>query len=501
MTKTRQIIRNGQVLDPERRTVEAADILIQGDAILELGPPGLDAPEDAAVIDAADRLLMPGLVNAHTHGHGSLSKGYGDKWSLELLLNAAPWIGGGLTLEGQYLAARLNAAEMVLKGCTAAYDMFFQFPEASLESISAIAQGYTEVGIRAAVAPMMADTTFYQAIPGLLDSLPEPHRAQAEALQAAPWEAHIEGCRALLQGWPGDRDQVRPALGPTIPMHCTDDFILACRDLAWDYEVGLQMHLGESKLQAVAGLKRYGKSLTAHLDALDFLGPNFTGAHSIWLDDDDVQRLADRGANVAHNPGSNLRLGNGVAPARRMLDTGVTVGIGTDGSSSGDHQNMVEAMRMAAFASRLMDIEPDSWLGSWDVLRAGTLGGAALLGMAGQIGRIAPGYKADIAFVDLTNVAFVPLNDAANQIVNCADGSAIDSVMIGGRMVLQGRRFTSLKFDELRRDAQVMADTLRSRNADTRGQLEAMAEYVSHHCVGLACEGYHAHRRIDEGRA
>ena len=127
-TPKQQIIRNGCILDPESRTVEPTDVLIKGDAILELGAPGMDAPEDAVVIDASDRLLMPGLVNAHTHGHGSLSKGYGDKWSLELLLNAAPWIGGGLTLEGQYLAARLNAAEMVLKGCTAAYDMFSSFP-------------------------------------------------------------------------------------------------------------------------------------------------------------------------------------------------------------------------------------------------------------------------------------------------------------------------------------------------------------------------------------
>lgn len=500
-TLARQIIRNGKVLNPERQTADTADLLIEGDMILEIGPPGLDAPEDAAAIDATDRLLIPGLINAHTHGHGSLSKGYGDKWSLELLLNAAPWIGGGLTLEGQYLAARLNAAEMVLKGCTAAYDMFFQFPEPNLESISAVAQGYTEIGIRAVIAPMMADTTFYQAIPGLLDSLPEPHRNHAAALEAAPWEDHIAGCRALLQNWPTNRERVRPALGPTIPMHCTDDFIRACRDLAQDYDIGLQMHLGESKLQAVAGLKRYGKSLTAHLDSLGLIGPNFTGAHCIWLDDDDVGLLADRGAKVAHNPGSNLRLGNGVAPARRMLDAGVTLGIGTDGSSSGDHQNMVEAMRMAAFASRLMVLDPDGWLGSWDVLRAGTLGGAALLGMSGQIGHIAPGYKADIVFVDLTNVAFVPLNDAANQIVNCADGSAIDSVMIGGRMVLANRRFTALDFDGLRRDAQTMAETLREQNAQTHSHMEAMAEYVSHHCIGLACEGYHAHRRIDEGLA
>lgn len=442
---------------------------------------------------------MPGLVNAHTHGHGSLSKGLGDKWSLELLLNAAPWIGGGLTQEARGLAARLNAAEMVLKGCTAAYDMFFEFPAPTLDGISAVAKGYEAVGVRAVLAPMMADTTLYQAIPGLLDSLPEPHRSRAEALQATPWETHIAGCRALLQDWPVDRDIVRPALGPTIPLHCSDDFICASRDLARDYDVGIQMHLAESKVQAVAGMKRYGKSLTAHLDALELIGPNFTGAHSIWLDEEDMKILGGKGASISHNPGSNLRLGNGIAPARRMLENGVTVGIGTDGSSSADHQNMVEAMRMASFASRIVDPEPDSWLGTWDVLRAGTLGGAALLGLAGKIGRVAPGYKADIAFLDLTNVGFVPLNDAANQIVNCADGSAVHSVMIGGRMVLEDRCFTGIDYGALCREAQEMAERLREINAPTHRRMEAMAEYVSGHCVGLSCEGYHVHRRIDDG--
>ena len=494
-----QVIRNGRLLDPERRAVEVADLLIAGDSIIETGPPGLDAPDDAGVIDATERLLMPGLVNAHTHGHGSLGKGTGDKWSLELLLNASPWVSGGVTQEDRYLAARLNAAEMVLKGCTAAYDMFFEFPAPSLEGISAVARAYAEVGVRAVVAPMMADTSLYQAIPGLLESLPEPHRSHAEKLRAAPWEEHIAGCRALMQAWPVDRERVRPALGPTIPLHCTDDFIRACRDLAKEYDVGIQMHLAESKVQAVAGLKRYGKTLAAHLDDLGLLGANFTGAHCIWLDDDDLKCLRDRGASVAHNPGSNLRLGSGIAPARRMLDLGVTLGVGSDGSASADHQNMFEAMRMAAFVSRIVDPDPDTWLGTWEVLQAATLGGASVLGLGGLIGRLAPGYKADIVFLDLTNVSFVPLNDIPNQIVNCEDSSAVDSVMIGGRMVLEGRRFISIDFDRLRNDVQATVERLREKNAQAHERMEAMAAFVSSHCVGLAGEGYHVHRRLDAG--
>ena len=133
-----QIIRHGLLLDIDGRRTLAADILIAGDAIAEIGSPGLPAPDGAVEVDATDRLIVPGLVNAHTHGHGSLGKGLGDKWSLELLLCAAPWTGGGFTLEDKRTAAMLNAAELIMKGCTAAYDMYFEFPTASLEGLTAV---------------------------------------------------------------------------------------------------------------------------------------------------------------------------------------------------------------------------------------------------------------------------------------------------------------------------------------------------------------------------
>ena len=121
---------------------EAHERVREGDNDGETGPPEMEDPVDASVIDATERLLMPGRVNAQTHGQGSFGKGSGDKWSLELLLNASPWVNGGLTHEDRHLAARLNAAEMVLKGCTSAYDMFFEFPAPSLEGISAVARAY-----------------------------------------------------------------------------------------------------------------------------------------------------------------------------------------------------------------------------------------------------------------------------------------------------------------------------------------------------------------------
>lgn len=494
-----QVVRGGLLLDVEKRNVAPADILIEGDTVIEVGPPGLEGPEHAASVDATDRLVMPGLVNAHTHGHGSLRKGLGDKWSLELLLNASPWTGGGFTLEDKHTAAQLNAAEMVLKGCTAAYDMYFEFPTASLEGLEAIGRGYKDLGVRVVLAPMMADTTLYEAIPGLMEALPEPHRGYVAKMRASSHDEHLAACGQLLENWPFNRDQVHPALGPTIPLHCSDDFIIGCRDLAKDYQIGVQMHLAESKVQAVSGVKRYGKTLAAHLDELGLLSERFTGAHCVWLDDDDMKRIAGNGATVAHNPGSNLRLGSGIAPARRMRELRIGVGIGTDGSASSDNQNMFEAMRMAAFVSRMDKPAPEDWLGTWEVLELGTSGSAAVLGFGDAIGRIAPGYKADMVFLDLSNINFVPLNDAANQIINCEDSSAVDSVMIGGRMVLAGREFTSFDYSALRQKVEIANARIRETNLDARDRMEAMAEFVSHHCVGLVCEHYRVERRLDPG--
>jgi guanine deaminase len=491
------VIRGGRVLDPVVREAVEADVLVQGDAIVAVDRPGLAAPADATVVEAKERLLIPGLVNAHTHGHGSLGKGMGDKWSLELLLNANPWVSGSFSLEDKYISALLNAAEMVLKGCTAAYDVYFEFPHPTLEGLSAVGRAYSEVGVRVVLAPMMADTTFYDAIPGLLAALPQPYRSHAEGLRTATADEHIRACRTIIRDWPFDRSRVRPALGPTIPLHCSDEFIVGCRDLARDFHVGVHMHLAESKVQAVSGIKRYGKTLARHLNDCGLLGPGFTGAHGVWLDDDDMKLMRDSGASVAHNPGSNLRLGSGVAPARRMLECGLPVGIGTDGSASSDNQNMFEAMRMAAFVSRIVTPEPGEWLGAWEVLDLAMVGSARVLGMEGTIGRIGPGYKADIAFLDLRNVNFIPLNDVANQVVNCEDGSAVDSVMIGGQMVLEKRRFTALDYEKLRRDAQAAAERLRRGNRESRQRLDAVAAFVSRHCVGLACEPYHVGRRLD----
>jgi guanine deaminase len=495
MTDAFAIVRNGRLLDVKRRRAEPADILIKGDTIVSTGPPGLEAPEDAVLIDAADRALMPGLVNAHVHGHGTLAKGLvGDRWPLELFLNAMPGMAGNRTLEDKYLNGLIAAAEMIRKGCTACYDLFFEFPMPSFEGIDALGRAYRDAGMRAMIAPMVADKTLYQAYPGLIDAMPDALRAEVRAFKLAPYQATADAAEKIYARWPFDRDWIRPAIAPTIPLHCSDEFLVRCRDLAREYGLPLQTHLAETKAQAVLGLRKYGKTLTAHLDELGLLGPHVSAAHAIWLDRDDLGRLADNGASVVHAPVSNMRFGSGLAHLRPMLEHGINVGVATDAANSSDQLNMFEAARLAALISRVQSPDFAAWLGPDEVLHMATVGSARAMGFDGVVGEIAAGHKADIVFLDLGHINYVPCHDLVTQIVFTENGAAVDSVMIGGRLVLDRGRLTIIDERKLRRDATAAAERLFAANAATRafaGQLQA---FVGEFCHGLACAPYHVHR-------
>ena len=488
------VIRNGRVLDIKGHRAPAADILIDGDSIAEIGQPGLTAPADAAVVDATDRLIHPGLINAHTHGHGNLSKGMGDRWTLELLLTAAPWISGNRMAEDKYLSTYIGALEMLMKGCTACYDLTVEFPQPTPEGLGACAKAYADAGMRAVVAPMVANISFYEAIPGLLEVLPSALQKEVERLRMAPYEASLTAMRRVLTDWSFDRELVRPAVAPTIPHHCSDEFMRACANLAREFGVGLHTHVQESKAQVIVGLKKYGKTPTAHLQDLGLLGPDFVAAHGVWLDDDDIQRLADHGSSVAHNPGSNMLLGNGIAAIKTMLEKKLNVGIGTDGASCCDNQNMYESLRVAAYGSNVKGPDNDRWLASEEILEAATAGSARALGFGDRVGRIAKGYKADLVFVDLTHINWIPCNDPTNQLVHTEDGSAVHSVMVGGRMVVENRRPLGLDLASLAKKAEAARQRLAAANAGNKALFERLQGLVNAFCPGLAKTPYHIDR-------
>lgn len=478
------LLTGARVLSPDALSSRFAEVLVEGETISAILPPGTQV-ESAQRFDARNRLVIPGLVNGHTHGHGGLAKGSGDKWDLSLLLAHSPWVTGGRLLQDKYLSSALNAVENLKKGCTAVFDLPSEIPLPTAEGMDAMAEAYAAVGLRAVLAPMLGDLTFYQATPGLIESLPEPLRAKVEALTAAPMADMMAAMGAMARNWSHGGKHIRFGVAPTIPLHGTDEFLQACRALSVEHGLPMQSHVAESRYQSAAGEIRYGTTLLQHLDKLGLVGPWFSVAHGVWLTDEDLALLAERGGGISHNPAANMRLASGIAPVRKAIAAGVTVGIGTDGSSSSDNQNMFESMRLAAYASRLWeDAEEADWLGTAETVRLATQGSSKLLGLEG--GTIEAGRNADLVLLDLEHVNWAPLNDAANQLVWTEDGSAVVDVMIAGQWKLRDRRVLGVDEAKLAREANAAAERLRGANAETRSWCEALAPHVACHCRTMA---------------
>ena len=488
------LISNGQVLGADDARPTAADVLVDGERIVAVGP-HLAAPPDAARLDATGKLVVPGLINAHTHAHNNLIKGVAESVTLELFLNTGPAMYFGRTPEEQYLSALLGAVEMVKTGCTAAYDLFMALPSPSIESVEAVVRAYTDAGIRALVAPAVADLLFHEWVPGLMDALPDDLRKEVERRRPASGPELLKLMReGLLRFHDTAGGRVRLAVAPTIPGQCTDEFLLGSKHLADEFGASLHTHLAESKIQALSGRRRYGKSLTRHLHDVGLLGPRFTGAHGVWLDADDIALMADTGSSVVHNPASNMKVASGIAPIADMLARGVNVALGTDGSGASDNQNMFESLRFAALLSKVRSPDYPGWLTAPQALTMATSGGARALGLGDRLGRVAPGYLADLVLVNVDSIYLRPLNDATRQLVFCETGHGVETVLVGGRVVVQDGRVLTVDEAQLVKKVQVAADRLREQNRGEWVLAERLAPIVGRICRGLAREPYPLNR-------
>ena len=478
---TSLVIRGGRVL--LGAALVRADIVVENDRIAAVGA-AIEAPEGARELDATGRLVLPGLVNAHTHAASHLARGRAGRWTLEDLLVHAPANYGFHSPDDEYLSTAIGAIEMLKTGCTAAYDLYMAIPAITAEAMEAVVRGYTDVGVRAVLAPAMADVTFYETVPGLLELLPPDLRGVVAGIRPAPTKGLLELTERIIRRWHGAAEgRVRTAVAPTIPNQATDEFLDGCARLSREYGVGVHTHLAESKVQVVESQRRFGKTIVGRLADHGLLGPGFVGAHAIWLTDDDIRRLADAGAAVAHNPGSNLRLGCGIAPVREMLDAGLAVGLGTDGSVCADNQNLFEALRIAAVVSTVrFPHRTDRWLDAEAVWTLATSGSARVLGLVGDLGAIAPGYKADLVVLRADSIFLQPLADPLNALVYAETGAAVETVLVDGRLVLEGGRVTAVDEDRLYARAQAAADGQRARSAEAWAVARRLAPYVATAC-------------------
>ncbi len=440
-------------------------------------------------------LIHPGLVNGHMHAHTPLTKGMADRWSLELLLASGMRIYGAMSAEDLYTAAAVGAVELVGKGCTTVYDMCLQAPIPTLEGIGAVARAYSDIGMRAVIAPMVSDINFFQATPGLIEAMPGDVQIALNRVVPPNYELSLAAMRLILKEWDYSPDVIKLALAPTIPLHCSDEFLIACKILSDEYGVGIQCHLQESKVQALSGLTRYGKTLTAHLDELGVLSSNFVASHGVWLDDDDMSRLGRAGASVSHNPGSNTILGSGLADMRGMLNHGINVSIGTDGANCSDNLNMYESMRMAARVSHVRTPDMSAWLSAREIFYAATEGGARAAGF-NDIGRIAPGFKADLVMIDLSHINWIPTNDVLVQLVQSEDGNSVHSVMIDGKWAVRHRNLVNLQTQSLRVKAQDAIDRLLAQGVENGNDdlYKRLAPIVACFCPALMHQPYRVER-------
>jgi guanine deaminase len=485
------LLHGGQVLRGPGPALERADVLVEGDRITAVET-SLPSPPGAETLDAAPFLVVPGLVNAHTHAHNNLLRGLAGRWTLEDLLNHGPALNAGRTVEDHYLSAALGAIEMLKTGCTAAYDLFIAAPAPTVDDLEAVVRAYADVGLRAVVAPTVADLPLHETIPGLMDHLPEDLRRRVGEMVAAPTATLLrlgEEAVRRFHGTAGGR--LRIALAPTIPTQCTDAFLAGTARLAREHGVGVHTHLAESKVQVIAAQRRWGHTAVTELAGIGLLGPDFVGAHGVWLTGDDLGRLADAGAAIAHNPASNLRLGSGIAPVREMLDRGVTVGIGADGSMSSDNQDLFEAMRLAGLVGNIrFPHHTARWVGAPEVWRMATAGSARALGLGDEVGAVEPGRKADLVLLRADSTFLHPLNDVLGALVYAETGAAVDTVLVDGRVVLQGGRVLTVDETRLRAHAQEAATRVRRDNAARWQLAREIAPYLSTACRAVVSLPY-----------
>jgi guanine deaminase len=303
-------------------------------------------------------------------------------------------------------------------------------------------------------------------------------------MPAAPTAGLLRLTEDAIRRWHGAAEgRIRLHVSPTIPGQCTDEFLAGCARLAREHGVGIHTHLAETKVQVVYAAERWGRTIVAQLGELGLLTPGFVGAHGIWLVDDDIRRLADAGAMVVHNPASNLRTGAGLAPVREMLERGLPVALGSDGSMASDNQNLFEVMRFAGLANTVrFPYDQARWLDGPTVWRMATTGGARAVGLPGEIGAIEPGRRADLVLLRADASALRPLNHPVNALVYAETGADVDTVIVDGRVVVAGGRVTTVDESRLRARAAEAAEAFRGRN----GEAWALAGRLMPH-VGAAC--------------
>ncbi len=404
--------------------------VVQGERILGTGPPGELAEEFPGHDreDWGDVAVVPGNVNAHAHSFQALLRGFGDDLSFMGWRDRVLYpFSERLDRDGIRTGALFDFAEMVRHGVTTVVD-FFYLHDRGNENDLAVIDAAREAGLRIVLARSMYD---WSGAPKRYLETP------AEALRNG---------RALAEALSSDRRSfVQPA--PHSIHGASPEMIRAGAALAEEFDTRFHVHMAEGRYEREQSLERHGLSPVKFLDSLGVLSERAILVHCVWVDPEDLDCIAERGASVVHNPGANSFLGDGIAPLREMLARGIPVALGTDGGCTNSRQSVFEEMRMAALLAKAVDANAEA-ISAEDVLIAGTRRGGEILGL--PVGRIAADHAADLVVLDLESLSLQPAATAPKQVVYAMQPEAIARVVVGGEVVAERGSPTRIDVADLR---------------------------------------------------
>ncbi len=478
------LIRDAHVLtmDEQDREHSRADILIEGSKIAAIGP-DLDVssgPPDLRTIEASGLLAMPGLINGHLHSPGNFLKGAVDDLPLEIfmLYEVPPFADRSPPPRLTYVRTMLGAIEMLKIGVTSVLDDAFYLPAPSAECIDALMQAYADSGMRATTALDQMNVVEYERHPFLANLLPEQLRAQMDKTPLLPTAELLRHYKYLIDRWQGACEgRLGAAVSCSAPQRVTPEYFAALCELSSRYDLPFNVHILESRLQRVFGEEKLGKSLVRYVSDLGLLDERMVVVHAIWVDDQDIDLLADSGCVVAHNPVCNLKIGSGIMPFRRLRDNGVPICLGSDEASVDDTANLWTVAKVAGLVHKISDPEYRQWPTAREILDCLFGGGARAMRLVGRIGVLAPGYEADIVLLDLNSIAFTPLNDIRRQLVFCENGSSVVMTIVAGRIVVECGQLLTIDEEAIKTEVRDFIASNREEMSKAREAAQRLEPY------------------------
>jgi 5-methylthioadenosine/S-adenosylhomocysteine deaminase len=415
------IIKNGTILtmDSKNSILENGFLAIRGDSISDIGTGDIPSIKATKIIDAKGGLVLPGLVNGHTHAAMTLFRGLADDLPLmQWLENYIFPAERNMDAEFVYTGTQLALAEMILSGTTTFCDMYLFEEE--------VAKAAKKAGVRCLAGEVLYD-------------FPSPNYGSVEN--------GLEYTESLIQKWRDD-PIVSIAVEPHSLFTCSPELLTASNELALKHGVPLIIHVAET-LNEVSEIKRkYAKTPIEHLDSLGLLGAHLIAGHCVHLGQSEITKMAEHGVKVVHNPESNMKLASGIAPIPELIKQGVTVGLGTDGCASNNNLDLFSEMDTAAKLHKVHAMDPTA-VDAVTVLRMATIEGARALGLQDITGSLEIGKKADVIVIDTHKPHLTPMYNATSHLVYAASGNDVTHSVINGKLVMEDRKLLTLNLDEV----------------------------------------------------